>query len=114
MPPKTNPLRLNPLQCKTLAVLQALAQDESLSERDERSGDVRIVRFPHAHGEHFHIGEAVVMAKDASGLKNESVWRALERKGLIRGDYPLSLRITPTGQEYDSGLADKVLRRAEH
>lgn len=114
MPPKNNPLRLNPLQRKTLALLQALAQDEDSSEKDERSDDIRIVRFPHAHGDHFHIGEAVVLAKDATGLNNESVWRALERKGLILGEYPVNIRITAAGQEYESGVADQVLHRSGH
>lgn len=114
MPPKTNPLRLNALQCKTLALFQALAQDPESAERDEDSGNMRIVRFPHAHGDHFHVGAALVMASDATGLGNESVWKALERKGLIKAAYPGSLAVTPAGQEYDSGVADTVLRRGGH
>ncbi|MDA1131709.1 MAG: hypothetical protein O2905_00595 [Proteobacteria bacterium] len=114
MPPKNNPLRLNTLQCKTLALFQALAQDPHSSEPDDDSGGVRIVRFPHAHGDHFHVGAALVMASDATGLGNESVWRALERKGLIKAAFPGDLRVTPAGQAYETGVADAVLHRGGH
>ena len=36
------------------------------------------------HGDHFHVGESVVFLKDATGLINQGVWAALERKGLIK------------------------------
>ena len=45
-------------------------------------GEVLIIQFQPLHGNHFHVDGAVVMAKDAMGLRNEAVWQALERKGL--------------------------------
>lgn len=114
MPPKNNPLRLNPLQCKTLALLQALAGAEGAAQKDESSGNISINRFPAPHGDHFHIGEAVVMTSDATGLSNESVWKALERKGLIQSNYPLTVHMTPEGMAYDSGMADRILHRSSH
>ena len=114
MPARPNPLRLNPFQCRTLALLQALARVQRPSKADTESRGIRIDRFPHAHGDHFHIGDAVVTAREATGLGNRSVWKALERKGLILGDYPDSLTLTPEGLEYDSGATDRVLRRPDH
>ena len=52
-----------------------------------RAGQI-VVRPPDPHGDHFHLGEAVVATRDASGLRNPAVWVALERKGLIRSMYP--------------------------
>ena len=114
MPPKSNPLRLNPLQRRTLALLQALALDPKSAEKDERSGSVLITKLPRAHGDHFHVGDAVVLAKDATGLTNESVWAALDRKGLVRGEFPHHIRITSAGMEYESGVAHKVLHQSTH
>ena len=54
------------------------------------------------------------MARDATGLRNEGVWRALERKGLAQGDFPFSMALTPAGMDYDTGLADKILHRSDH
>jgi hypothetical protein len=114
MPPKSNPLRLNPLQCRTLALLQAVARDPNAAKKDERSGYVHITRLPHAHGDHFHVGEFMVRAKDATGLSNEAVWAALDRKGLVRAEFPHNIHITSTGMEYDSGVAHQVLHRSTH
>ena len=110
MPPKNNPLGLNPLQRKTLALLQALAVDPVAAEK-EGSGEIRISRFPVIHGDHFHVGDALVMARDATGLGNEAVWKALERKGLAKAEFPHVIRLTPAGLAYDSGVGDEVLRR---
>ncbi len=43
-------------------------------------GDVAITQFPHAHGDHFHLGDATVRASDATGLENQAVWNALAAK----------------------------------
>ena len=56
----------------------------------------------------------MVAARDATGLRNRSVWAALERKGLIRPKLPEAVVLTPLGQEYDTGLRDSILHRAEH
>jgi len=101
MAPKRNPLNLNPLQLRTLTLLQALARLEGHGRPADEEGHVIVTGFPGQHRDHFHLGDAVVAARDASGLHNEAAWVALERKGLL----------TPAGLGYDTGLADKILHR---
>ncbi len=110
MPPKNNPLGLNSLQRKTLALLQELARDPDCIQKDAHTGDVKIVRFPVIHGNHFHVGESVVLSKDATGLTNEAVWKALERKGLAVSEFPYSISLTPAGLEYDSGMREEMFQ----
>jgi hypothetical protein len=115
MPPKRNPLNLNSLQLKTLTLLQELARTAGQPvPEEEEAGGVAITQMPHAHGDHFHLGEAVVSARDATGLRNPSVWAALERKGLIRPKLPEAVILTPLGQGYDTGLRDAILHRGSH
>ncbi len=114
MAPKSNPLKLNTLQLKTLTLLQELARSPETSTPVEETNEVRITNFPHIHGNHFHIGGAVAMAKDASGLRNENVWRALERKGLARAFYPVGIVLTSEGIAYDTRLRDRILLRTDH
>lgn len=114
MPSKRNPLNLNPLQLKTLTLLQELARTAGKPAADEEPGGVAISQLPSPHGDHFHLGEAVVAARDATGLRNPAVWAALERKGLIRPKLPEAVILTARGQEYDTGLRDSILHRAEH
>ena len=49
MPPKKNPLNLNPLQLKTLTLMQYLA---TLAGQPTAEG-VELNDFPHPHGDHF-------------------------------------------------------------
>ena len=114
MAPKNNPLKLNSLQLKTLTLLQELARSPETSTPIEDSEDVRITNFPHIHGNHFHIGADVAMAKDASGLRSENVWKALERKGLARSFYPVGIILTGDGIAYDTRLKDRILVRTDH
>ena len=114
MPPKRNPLGLNPLQLKTLTLLQELARIAGKPAGADEPGGLAVSELPSLHGDHFHLGEAVVAARDATGLRNASVWAALERKGLIRPKLPEAVVLTPLGQEYDTGLRDSILHRAEH
>ena len=114
MPPKKNPLKLNALQLKTLTVLQQLARFSFFASTDEATGAVTISSMPRPHGDHFHCGDAIVMSRDATGLQNEKVWRALERKGLARSRYPSAIVLLPEGQSYETGLADQILHRADH
>lgn len=109
-----NPLKLNALQLKTLTILQQLARFPETSTTNEDSGEVMITNLPSAHGNHFHCGDAVVASKDATGLRNESVWKALERKGLARPYYPLGIALTPDGVSYDTGLSGSLLHRSDH
>ncbi len=112
MPPKRNPLNLNPLQLKTLTLLQALAR---LPDHGRPDGDgVLVGNLPHPHGDHFHLGDAVVATRDASGLFNQAAWVALERKGLIRSMFPEAAVLTSLGLGYDTGLADAMLHHADH
>jgi len=110
MPPKKNPLKLNPLQLRTLTLLQAIARIPGAAGRAP-NGDIVIAQFPQAHGDHFHLGDAVVSGKDATGLYNEAVWNALTRKGLARSDWPRQIALTQDGLGYDTGMADEILRR---
>ena len=115
MAPKRNPLNLNSLQLKTLTLLQELARTIGKPAGEEHDpGSIAITEFPHAHGDHFHLGGAVVAARDATGLRNPAVFAALERKGLVRPRFPEALILTPAGQQYDTGLRDSLLHRASH
>ena len=111
MPPKQNPLNLNPLQLRTLTLLQALARLEGHGRPAEEEGHVIVTGFPGQHGDHFHLGDAVVAARDASGLHHEAAGVALERKGLMKSMFPMAAVLTPAGLGYDTGLADKILHR---
>jgi hypothetical protein len=113
MPPKTNPAKLNPLQLRTLTLLQAIAQIPGASNPTPE-GDTAITQFPHAHGDHFHLGDATVAAQDATGLENENVWNALARKGLIKAAWPDQIALTPEGVAYDTGIADQILHKGAH
>ncbi|MGH6827753.1 MAG: hypothetical protein ACREFW_02440 [Rhizomicrobium sp.] len=113
MPPRNNPARLNPLQLRTLTLLQAIARIPGAS-CPLPGGDVAITQFPHAHGDHFHLGESLVSSKDATGLENPTVWNALGRKGMVKSEWPHHLALTPEGQSYDTGLEDRILRHGGH
>ena len=113
MPPRNNPLGLNPLQSRTLVLLQALAADPESSVREDETGEVRITHLPHAHGDHLHVGDALVSARDATGLGNEAVWKALERKGLVRADFPRALWLTPAGLSYEMAIARDILHPSD-
>jgi hypothetical protein len=111
--PKKNPLNLNALQLKTLTLMQYLAQLPAHA-RTVETGGVAIGNLPHPHGDHFHLGDAVVASRDATGLANPAAWVALERKGLIRSGFPDGAVVTPAGLEYETGLAAEILHRADH
>jgi hypothetical protein len=111
MPTKRNPLALNALQLKTLTLLQELARLGEYSRPGEEPGSI-VIRVPYPHGDHFHLGEAVVATRDASGLRNPSVWVALERKGLIHSMYPNGAVVTPLGLGYQTGLRQAILHKS--
>jgi hypothetical protein len=113
MAPKRNPLNLNPLQLKTLTLLQQLARLPDYSRPGEEPGSVVLTRLPYPHGDHFHVGAAVVASRDATGLRNPAVWAALERKGLIRSSPPTAI-MTPSGLDYETGLRHAILHDAAH
>lgn len=112
MPPKRNPLGLNALQLKTLTLLQELARLTGKAGSAEGAGIA--VRPPDPHGDHFHLGDAIVATRDASGLRNPAVWVALERKGLIHSMYPNGAVVTPLGLEYETGLREVILHKSGH
>jgi hypothetical protein len=114
VPPKRNPLNLNPLQLKTLTLLQVLARLPSHARPAGEDGSILVSDLPQPHGDHFHLGDAMVATRDASGLANPAVWLALDRKGLIRSQFPWAALLTVEGLGYDTGLADVILHRAEH
>lgn len=113
MATKKNPLKLNKLQLRTLALTQVLANEPDLSVKDEMSGAVTIKHLPHAHGDHMHVGPFVVSSKDASGFSNPAVWVALKRKGLVK-DSDLGVTLTAEGLAYDTGLGEKFIAASDH
>ena len=52
-------------------------------------------------------------AKNATGLYNEAVWNALDRKGLARSDWPHRITLTVAGLGYDPGEDGEVFRIAK-
>lgn len=114
MPPKKNPKKLNALQLKTLTLLQELARHDDTSQPVEGGRERIITTFPSPHGNHFHLGPYVVSAKDATGLRNEAVWAALERKGLAHPRAPLGIMLTDEGLDYDTGLRGEILHGSDH
>ena len=113
MPPKTNPLRLNKLQLRTLALAQVLADDPDAGLRDDGSGEVTLMSLPRRHGDHVHIGGFVIAARDASGFANPAVWTALARKGLTRTG-PMGVILTVEGLNYDTGLGERFAALSDH
>jgi len=123
---KRNPLNLNPLQLKTLTLLQELAllpehgtrvdpgDASSVGSGAQRPGEVMVSNLPAPHGDHFHVGAYAVAARDATGLGNAAVFVALERKGLIRSLYPMGAVLTEAGLAYETGLRDQILHGAHH
>ena len=113
MPAKKNPLNLNALQLRTLTLLQELARLADYSRPGEEAGSFIIGSLPLPHGDHFHLGEAVVASRDATGLRNPAVWAALERKGLVHS-LPEQVVLTALGVGYDTGLRDAIMHRRAH
>jgi hypothetical protein len=111
--PKKNPLNLNPLQLRTLTLFQALTRVAGQAQPADEDGAL-LVAVPHPHGDHFHLGNALVLARDATGFANPAVWVVLERKGLIRSMFPAAVVVTAAGLAYDTGLAESILHRADH
>jgi hypothetical protein len=108
-----NPKRLNALQLRTLAVLQAMARDPALAEPPDADGSVLIRMLPQPHGDHFHIAGGIVSARDASGLSNRHVFEALVRKGLLLAGPAGMPILTAQGLAYDTSAAGRVLRSPE-
>lgn len=111
---RKNPLKLNNLQLRTLVLAQIIAKDPNSGSIDEATGDATLLRIPHAHGDHVHVGKFVVAARDASGFANPAVWVALDRKGLAREGYPASIVLTREGMEYDTGLSENFVEESDH
>jgi hypothetical protein len=114
MADRSNPLKLNPLQARTLALLQALARQPDMASPADGDGTVLLRGLPTPHGDHFHIGAAVVRSRDATGLANPSVYGALARKGLILAGPRGMPVLTAAGLGYDTGVVDRILHRSDH
>ena len=111
---RPNPKKLNGLQLRTLAILQAIARQPALADPPAQDGTVSIHTLPHRHGDHLHVGAAVVSGRDASGLSNPNVLNALARKGLLRhgpGGLP---SLTLEGRNYQTGIGATLLHGADH
>ena len=114
MAERPNPLKLNPLQAKTLTLLQELANLPDFAGPADADGNVPLRFLPEPHGDHFHLGSAVVRSRDATGLGNVSVFGALVRKGLIVAGPRGLPALTPAGLAYDTGLAEQIFHRSDH
>lgn len=110
---RPNPLKLNRLQCKTLALLQALAELPRYAIPGPGEGEAVIASIPPAHGDHFHLGPWIVLARDATGLGNSSVRAVLIRRGLVR-DAGGRTVLTAAGKDYETGVASSILHRSDH
>ena len=109
---RKNPLKLNKLQLRTLALAQVLAADQGTV--DVKNGEITLLHLPRPHGDHVHIGSFSVSARDASGFDNPAVWTALIRKGLVRGDSSPGITLTAEGLAYDTGLSDRFAAASDH
>jgi hypothetical protein len=111
---RTNPKKLNALQLRTLAILQAIARQPHLADPPEQDGTVSIHTLPHRHGDHMHVGTAIVSARDATGLANPNVLNALVRKGLVRHGPAGLPYLTLEGRDYQTGVDTTLLHGADH
>lgn len=111
---RPNPKKLNALQLRTLAILQAIARQPDFADPPRQDGTVSLHTMPHRHGDHLHVGTAVISARDASGLDNPNVINALARKGLLRHGPAGLPALTPEGRDYPTGRAAAVLHAADH
>jgi hypothetical protein len=114
MADRPNPFKLNPLQAKTLALLQEIARQPGMANPPDPEGTVLLRYLPEPHGDHFHIGPAVVRSSDATGLGNPSVFGALARKGLILAGPRGMPVVTAAGLAYETGVAHRILHRSDH
>ncbi len=115
MPPKKNPLKLNKLQLRTLALAQILTRDPAMGRQIDETGEAALLQLPHAHGNHLHIGEFTISTRDASGLTNPAVWLALARKNLIHKENPSAIAtLTAEGLSYDTGLGHHFMTPSDH
>jgi hypothetical protein len=111
MASRRNPLQLNALQLKTLTLLQELARLPAFSQPADEAGEIAIAVLPRPHGDHLHLGDAVVASRDASGLANPAVWAALERKGLVRSPAKGGAVLTRLGRDYPTGPGAAILHK---
>jgi hypothetical protein len=111
---RPNPKKLNALQLRTLAILQAIAQETAFADPPHQDGTVSIHTLPHRHGDHLHVGAALVAARDATGLDNPNVINALARKGLLRHGPAGLPSLTLEGRNYPTGVAAAILHAADH
>ena len=114
MPPRKNPLKLNALQLRTLALAQVVAAEPGMATHNAATGAATLTRVPHPHGDHVHVGRFTVSGRDASGFANPAVWVALARKGLARTDDIGTITITAEGLAYDTGLMERFAAPSDH
>ena len=109
MPVGTSPLKLNRLQLRILTIFQQLARFPETSSENIEIGEVMISNLPKPRGSQFYCGNSIVLTKNSTGLTNESVWKALERKGLARSFFPLGIAIKTNRMNYNMGLSKLIL-----
>lgn len=98
-------IKLNSLQNKTLALFQELAKQPDHGKIDAETGEITVAYLPQPHGNHVHIGHLSFSTRDISGFSNNAVWKALEKKGLAKSNFPSEITLTKLGLEFDTGLS---------
>jgi len=111
---KKNPLQLNKLQLRTLALLQILAEEYHDKETPYQNNGITVKNLPPLHGDHVHIGRFTVSSREISGFSNSSVLAALSRKKLIDYSFPPSITITKEGLQYKTELIQKLKNLSDH
>lgn len=107
-------MKLNPLQTRTLALLQEMASDPELATYNDEDGSATVLIQVHGHHDHVHIGRFTVSSRFASGLSNKAVWTALERKGLAHGAFPYQITLTKEGLAHKTGVREEMLEDSDH
>ena len=59
-------------------------------------------------------GSPCRVALEPTGRFHLAVWRALERKGLAKSGFPMSITLTKQGVDYDTGLKDRLTQPSDH
>ena len=81
----------------------------------ENDGEIRLSQMQRPHGDHFHVANGNVIAKDGTGFCNRGVWAALDRKGLMRtGVFPFTTTLTPEGLGYNTGVKEQIIDSSDH
>ena len=96
MPPKANPAKLNPLQLRTLTLLQAIARIPGAASPHAEW------RYRHHRSSRMPMAIIFIWATPRWRPRRHrpgepAVWNALTRKGMIKSEWPHQIALTPDG-----------------